>query len=601
MKNRSLIKLLSICIAFAFSCSQKDLLKSSGSYSEASINLLGLDTALWLNIKEEPENQSNSDFVINPSVALRIVGESTLNLSKRNLSSAYSTSSGLLKSCSKVKDSLYWQIMFHHFIIANEVDSLAECKRILSLAGDSSDAGLTWIWQQTYLWMRLQARLWNSEEYEKQKNKLIDLIKQHQNWKSIAGITYEQLGNYESIFRKPQSAYNFYKEAINYFKLSGWKKREYLCKLRFADQLLADGHLSNAWLVYNEIPDVKLKWPELHCIKLLLLAEFAFRSHDRSKERNYLLELYHFANTEKLKFWATEAATRMSSWHQESKGFIQKDSVLYYAKLTYKNALEMQDQSAVANACIDLSIAERLNGNLARAMQHAMDNWAVRRIQKNVTEEIKAIYEIVELYRLTNNRTYALAFNDSALMLLDKFPEERPFLSQVFNQRAILEEENGNFEFAYSYRKKYLIWLREGLKRGIAGFKQVQIEQLQSQVFVRSEELKAIQKSRRDYRRLNRYVLLSALMLVTVTLLLTFSRWAKKRHELSKLEEEAEFSRFQLSSILTDLKEEEKQLTNHGYKEGKNLINFIVSDWRNNQLSELKKRLQHLLKALKSI
>ena len=90
-------------------------------------------------------------------------------------------------------------------------------------------------------------------------------------------------------------------------------------------------------------------------------------------------------------------------------------------------------------------------------------------------------------------------------------------------------------------------------------------------------------------------------MLVTVTLLLTFSRWAKKRHELFKLEEEAEFSRFQLSSILTDLKEEEKQLTNHGYEEGKKLMNFLVSDWRTNQLSELKKRLQHLLKALKSI
>lgn len=564
--------------------------------STQSIDILSYDSTSFIEHVTGP----NSIGSLNSQSILKLVNESAYSMSKGLLYDAYKTNSSLLKSIDQT-DSIYYQVLFHQFIIANEVDSLKECKRLVQQLGDSSNAGLTWQWQQTWLWMRIHARLWNLEEYEKQKEILLKLIKQHPDWYAMAGITYEQLGNYESNFRRPSEAFQFYALAIQSYRALKWKKKEILCKLRFADQLLSEGEISKALALYNEIPDIKNVWPEIQCKKLLFLSDLAYFSSNRKNEYNSLKEMLEFALKNNLIYWATEASTRLSSWFQDSKNVILKDSVLYYAKLTRRFATDMQDQSAIANSCIDLSISESLFGNYTHAIQYALDNLYLRRIQHNITEEINALFRLSELFIKNKNLIQAISYNDSALKLLEVHPEERPFLAKIFKQRAELESLRKNEENAFLYRKKFIKWMQESQKLGVPGFKKLQIQQLQSQSFVLSGRLQDQQLSILNLRRLNRYLLLSSLLVITILLFFIFSKWSNKLHQFKKLRESVDYAKFQLTSIEDDYQHEFNLLKKNGIEEGSDLLSYLHNYWRSTQLPETQKRLRFWLKALKNL
>lgn len=575
------------------SCSNQGQQSNSDSLSRKSMLLLSYDT---LNF-QKANIPGFKDHTFSESEILRITGESVINMNSGWLFSAYSTNSSLLKSISR-RDSAYFQVLFHQFLIANEVDSLKECYRLVQSLGDSSNAGATWQWQQSYMWMRIHARSWNVPEYQKQKTILLQLVKDNPMRLIENAITYEQLGHYECNFRKADVAFLYYEKAILAYQALGWTKRRYLCQIRYADELLYEGKQAESLKVLGQIPDVSRKWPEIHCRKLLFYSELAFNSLNRDEEQRRLFQLYDYALKKNLIFWATEAVTRLASWHMENRNHPNRDSVIHYANLTYRYATDLQDKNFMANASVDLSTAEALFGNYDKAIAHAIDNLHLRKMQNHLHEEIKAYVRISDYYFKKRDIQQAVFYNDSALLRLEEFPEERPYLSNVYKQRVDLESSLGNFELAYKFRKKYSHWRNEGQLIVKEGFKFSQIRQYETQLFKLSNQLSNIHDETLTYKRLNRYIILLILFVLTIILLWVYNKWYETRQLIKSNNEELENERFQLSSIRDDYEHERNQTKHHAIELGNQLQNYLANNWNSDALPETQKRLHFWLKAL---
>lgn len=592
MNRFSLI--VTVLVVFLGSCTRKNVSKGNVSISEKSICLLSLDSTIIFNNKWSISQDStfNEDFIV------KLIGESALKMNSGWLTSAYSTSKGLLKSVSK-QDSVYFQALFHHFIIANEVDSLTECKRLLLSLGDSVNSGKTWQWQQTYMWMRYYARTWNVVQYQNQKTYLLKMLANQPGRLVEKAITYEQLGHYERNFRNIQQAFQYYQYAIKLYNELGWNKRKYLCQIRYADELFFDGDRGLALKVYGQVPDVSTSLPEVHCRKLLFLSEIEYKSFNSQEEIKQLKLLSCYALKHNLIYWAAEAATRMSSWHLESKSLKSKDSALYYANMTYKFANELQDKDLMANVSADLANVESLLGNFDKAINYAKDNLALRKLQKNLTEEIRSYCRIASLYLEKKEYLLSRQYNDSALYLLDLFPDERPFLTEVFQQRVKIETTLDNHESAFAFRKKQLYWQLEGQKMMKTGNEITQIRQLQSQLFQLSEQLSDIQNKTISYKRADRYLLLTALFLSTLFILLLYGKLLAMIQRYQKLQDELENEKFQINSVRKDFEHEVNQIKVNVVDLGHQFLSHLHDNWRSFNFLETQKRLQLWLKALK--